>query len=199
MAFHRIHFLANETPSSKSLNHFYDLDEALHVSSKEIMQLNSLIQQIQEEYSQNIDKHSQELIIANIEMLLKYSKRFYDRQFYTRSNINKDVLGQFDKIVKEYYTSDQPLNQGVLTVKTCAERLNLSVKYLGDLMKVETGRSAKDHIHDYVIQKAKTALLGSNQAVSEIAYSFGFEYPQGFSKLFKAKTGMSPSEYRNLN
>ena len=177
----------------------YDLNEALHVSNKEIKQLSGLIQQIQEEYNQSIDKHSQELIIAHIEMLLKYSKRFYDRQFYTRTNINKDILSQFNKIVKDYYSSEKPLEQGVLTVKTCAEALNLSVKYLGDLMKVETGRSAKDHIQDYVIHQAKTALLGSNLAVSEIAYSFGFEYSQGFSKLFKAKTGMSPSEYRNLN
>lgn len=177
----------------------YDLHEALHLSEKEINALNTLTEKIQEEYNQNIDKHSQELIIANIEMLLKYSKRFYDRQFYTRTNLNKDILGQFNQVVKKYYNSENPLQNGVLTVKTCAQELNLSVNYLGDLLKTETGRNAKDHINDYVIEKAKNRLLSSNDTVSKIAYSLGFEYPQGFNKLFKTKVGISPSQYRSLN
>lgn len=177
----------------------YCLTEALHVSEKEIISLNALVNKIQIEYNQNIDKHSQELIIANIEILLKYSKRYYDRQFYTRTNLNKDLISKFERLMTKYYQSDSPSQHGVLSVKYCADSLNMSSNYLGDLIKNETGRSAKDHIHDYIIEKAKTNLIGSNDTVSEIAYGLGFEYPQSFNKLFKAKTGMSPSEYRNLN
>lgn len=177
----------------------YDLNEALHLSESERNSITDLVVKIQEEYNQNIDKHSQELIIANIEMLLKYSKRFYDRQFFTRTNLNQDLLSQFNKVVRTYYNSENPIESGVLSVKECAKQLNLSVNYLGDLIKSETGRSAKDQINDYVIEKAKNQLLGSNESVSQIAYSLGFEYPQGFNKLFKTKVGISPSEYRNLN
>ena len=177
----------------------YDITEALHLSDKEISALNGLVEKIQDEYNHNIDKHSQELIIANIEMLLKYCKRFYDRQFYTRTNLNKDLLVEFDKVLKAYYNSDSPIHSGILSVKECAEKLNLSVNYFGDLIKSETGRSAKDHINEYVIEKAKTQLLGTNQSISEISYNLGFEFPQGLNKLFKAKVGVSPSQYRNLN
>lgn len=177
----------------------YDLNEALHLSESERNSITDLVVKIQEEYNQNIDKHSQELIIANIEMLLKYSKRFYDRQFFTRTNLNQDLLSKFNKVIRTYYNSENPIESGVLSVKECAKQLNLSVNYLGDLIKSETGRSAKDQINDYVIEKAKNQLLGSKESVSQIAYSLGFEYPQGFNKLFKAKVGISPSEYRNLN
>lgn len=177
----------------------YDLNEALHLSENEKNSITELVLKIQEEYNQNIDKHSQELIIANIEMLLKYSKRFYDRQFFTRTNLNKDLLSEFNTVVRTYYNSENPIESGVLSVKECARQLNLSVNYLGDLIKSETGRSAKDQINDYVIEKAKNQLLGSKESISQIAYSLGFEYPQGFNKLFKAKVGISPSAYRNLN
>tara|TARA_B100001939_G_scaffold189362_1_gene163020 strand:+ start:1541 stop:2449 length:909 start_codon:yes stop_codon:yes gene_type:complete len=177
----------------------YDLNEALHLSENEKNSITDLVMKIQEEYNQNIDKHSQELIIANIEMLLKYSKRFYDRQFFTRTNLNQDLLSEFNTVVRTYYNSENPIESGVLTVKECARQLNLSVNYLGDLIKSETGRSAKDQINDYVIEKAKNQLLGSKESISQIAYSLGFEYPQGFNKLFKAKVGISPGEYRNLN
>jgi AraC-like DNA-binding protein len=177
----------------------YDENEALHLSEKERKLVTELVQKIEEEYNQNIDKHSQELIIANIEMLLKYSKRFYGRQFLTRTNLNKDVLADFNKVLRKYYDSENPLMHGVLTVKECADNLNLSVNYLGDLIKAETGRNAMDHIHDYVIEKAKTQLLGTNEPVSQIAYALGFEYPQGLNKLFKAKVGISPTQYRSMN
>jgi len=177
----------------------YDINEALHLSDKEVNSLNALVEKIKDEYNQNIDKHSQALIIANIEILLLYSKRFYDRQFYTRTNLNKDILTAFTKVLKAYYRSESPFRYGVLTVKECAQQLHLSVNYLGDLLKTETGKSAKEHINDYVVENAKNKLLGSNESISEIAYSFGFEYPQGFSKLFKTKVGISPSRYRNLN
>ncbi|MBV6652271.1 MAG: helix-turn-helix transcriptional regulator [Mameliella sp.] len=177
----------------------YAISEALHLSEKEIHALNSLVEKITDEYHQHIDKHSQDLIIANIELLLKYSKRFYDRQFYTRTNLNQDLLVNFNQLLKTYYNSDSPVQKGVLSVRECAKQLNLSVNYFGDLIKSETGRTPKDHIQDYVIDKAKTLLLGSNESISQIAFSLGFEYPQGLNKLFKSKVGLSPSEYRSMN
>lgn len=177
----------------------YEVSEALHLSDEEKKSLTELANKIEKEYNQNIDRHSQELIIANIEMMLKYCKRYYDRQFYTRTNLNKDIISKFEKVLHDYYNSDTPTEHGVLTVKYCAHTLAMSSNYLGDLIKSETGRSAKDHIQDYIIEKAKTSIMGSNDPISEIAYNLGFEYPQSFNKLFKARTGMSPSKYRNLN
>lgn len=177
----------------------YDVHEALHLSDDEKKSLTELAHKIEKEYAQNIDKHSQDLIIANIEMILKYCKRYYDRQFYTRTNLNKDLISKFESVMSRYYQSDAPSRHGVLSVKYCADTLNMSPNYLGDLIKNETGRSAKDHIHDFIIERAKTIIIGSNETISEIAYDLGFEYPQGFNKLFKAKTGMSPSKYRTAN
>ncbi len=177
----------------------YEVNEALHLSDDEKKSLTDLANKIKKEYNQNIDKHSQEIIIANIEMILKYSKRYYDRQFYTRTNLNKDILSKFEEVIRNYYQSDEPTKNGVLSVNYCAQALAMSSNYLGDLIKNETGRSAKDHIHDYIIEKAKTKILGSNDSISEIAYGLGFEYQQSLNKLFKAKTGMSPLKYRNLN
>ena len=177
----------------------YEVSEALHLSDDEKQSLKELAKKIEREYQQNIDKHSQEIIIANIEMMLKYCKRYYDRQFYTRTNLNKDLISKFEKVMHDYYNSDNPAEHGLLSVKYCAKVLNMSSNYLGDLIKNETGRSAKDHIHDFIINSAKTTILGSNKTISEIAYNLGFEHPQSFNKLFKARTGMSPSQYRNLN
>jgi AraC-like DNA-binding protein len=125
--------------------------------------------------------------------------RFYDRQFYTRKNLNKDYLVSFEKYLKAYFSSSELINRGLPNVQQCGEALNMSGYYLSDLLKVETGKSAKEHIHLYLVEQAKNKLLGSTSSVSEIAYDFGFEYPQHFSKLFKSKTGLSPSEYRNMN
>ena len=161
--------------------------------------LTELTQKIEREYNQNIDKHSQDIIIANIDMILKYCKRYYDRQFYTRTNLNKDLISKFEKVIRDYYKSNKPFEQGVLSVKYCAQSLNMSSNYLGDLIKMETGQNAKDHIQGYLIDLAKTKIIGSTLSISEIAYCLGFEYPQGFNKFFKAKTGVSPSQYRNLN
>ncbi|MRX64734.1 helix-turn-helix domain-containing protein [Maribacter luteus] len=177
----------------------YGTHEALHVSEKEKRILLELINNIKREISDNIDKHSQELININLESLLKYSNRFYDRQFYTRTNLNKGYLVRFEKFLKDYFASGLLINQGLPTVQQCGEALNMSGYYLSDLLKVETGKSTKEHITLYMVEQAKTKLLGSNSSVSEIAFDFGFEYPQHFSKLFKSKTGYSPSEYRTLN
>lgn len=154
---------------------------------------------IKTEYNQNLDKHSQDLIIANIEMILKYCKRYYDRQFYTRTNLNKDLLSQFEQIMQDYYRSNNASELGVLSVKYCATKMSMSSNYFGDLIKLETGRTARSIIQDYIIERAKTKIIGTYQSISEIAYSFGFEHPQGFTKLFKAKTGISPSQFRSDN
>jgi len=177
----------------------YDANEALHLSDKEKQILTDLADHIEVELVQNIDKHSQDLMIINLESILKYCQRYYDRQFYTRSNLNKDIIIRFEKYLDQYFASDELANKGIPSVTQCGEALNLSGSYLSDLLKIETGRSAKDHLHNYIIEKAKTLLLNSNNSISEVAYNLGYEYPQHFSKLFKSKTGMSPSVYRNEN
>ncbi|MEN8794505.1 MAG: helix-turn-helix transcriptional regulator [Flavobacteriales bacterium] len=158
-----------------------------------------MVDNIEIEMNQNIDKHSQDLIIHNIETILKYSKRYYDRQFYTRTNVNKDIVGEFEKFLTTYFSSDELTEKGIPSLTQCGEALNLSGSYLSDLLKIETNRSAKDHIHSFIIEKAKTILLNSSSSISEVAFGLGFNYPQHFSKLFKNKTGKSPSEYRILN
>ena len=137
--------------------------------------------------------------IANIEMILKYCTRYFDRQFYTRTNINKDAVSKFENLLKDYYESENPLNLGVPSVKFCAGELNMSSHYLSDMLRKETGKSAQEHIYNFLINKAKTKLLSSAESVSQIAYELGFEYPQHFSKLFKSKTGVSPAKYRDMN
>jgi AraC-like DNA-binding protein len=158
-----------------------------------------LVEKLEQEINRSIDKHSQKLIVTNIELLLDYCLRYYDRQFYTRTNLNKDTVSRFEQLLKSYYNTEQQLEQGIPSVKYCGQSLNLSPNYLSDLLKKETGRNAQEHIHLYVIERAKNKLLNSMGSISQIAYDLGFEYPQHFSKIFKSKTGMSPSEYRRLN
>lgn len=177
----------------------YEVNEALHLSNEELDTIEDLLGKIVKEYSQNLDKHSQNLIISNIELLLDYCTRFYDRQFYTRSNLNLDYVSKFEKLLKKYYESEVVDEKGLPNVKYLAGELNFSSSYLSDLLKKETGKTAQEHIHLFVIEKAKNKLLNSNNSISEIGYSLGFEYPQHFSNLFKSKTGFSPSDYRNLN
>jgi len=177
----------------------YEVNEALHLSDKEKQTLNDCIVKIQNELSLNIDNHSQTLIVSNIELLLNYCSRYYDRQFITRKNNNQDILVKFENVLKGYFNSENLKSKGIPTVKYCADKLFLSPNYLSDLLKKETGKNAQDHIHYYLIEEAKNSLLNSNDTVSEIAYQLGFEYPQYFSKLFKSKTGMTPLGFRNLN
>ena len=160
--------LGNEIEDYSFFN--YEVSEALHLSDDEKKSLTELVTKIEKEYQQNIDQHSQDIIIANIEMILRYCKRYYDRQFYTRTNLNKDLVSKFEQVMRNYYQSENPIEQGVLTVKYCANTLAMSSNYLGDLIKKETGRSAKDHIQDYIIEKAKTNILGSNESISAIAF-----------------------------
>ena len=177
----------------------YDTNEALHLSEKERDFINTLVDTIEEEIKQNMDRHSQELILQNLETILKYSSRYYDRQFYTRTNYNKDLVSKFNQFLRSYFESDKLVDLGIPTIEQCGDALNMSGPYLSDLLRMETGKSAKDHVYAALIDRSKTLLLNSQDSVSQIAYRFGFQYPQNFSKLFKSKTGMSPTEYRNLN
>lgn len=181
----------------KSYDFFsYNLHEALHLSEKERNEIKILVDKIESEYSQNIDRHSQNVIVSTIELILSYATRFYDRQFFTRSIFNTDKVSEFETLLTSYCNSEQLKAEGVPSVQYLAEALNMSPKYLTELLKKETGRSAQSHIHEVIISKAKITLLNSNKNVSEIAYDLGFEYPQYFSRLFKNKTKMSPNDFR---
>ncbi|SDM20462.1 helix-turn-helix domain-containing protein [Siphonobacter aquaeclarae] len=177
----------------------YEMSEALHLSEKEKQTLLDCIHKIQSELEENIDNHSQNLIVSNIELLLNYCLRYYGRQFITRKNTNRNIVSQIDDALREYFSSPILLDKGLPNVSYLAEKVNLSPNYLSDLLKKETGRNAQDHIHYYLIEEAKGLLLSTDKSVAEIAYSLGFEYPQYFSKLFKQKTGNSPQEFRNVN
>lgn len=177
----------------------YEVHEALHTSDIEKQTLTDIIQKIQVEIKQNIDKHSQTLILSNLELFFGYCTRYYDRQFYTRSNLNQDFVTKFEGVLKDYYLSEKQIDLGVPTVSFCAKQLNMSSNYLGDLLKKETGKHTQEHIQDFVVNKAKNKLLGTTLTLSEIAFDLGFEYPQHFSKVFKKKTGQTPTAYRQLN
>ena len=177
----------------------YDVNEALHLSDDEKKTLLDITDKIINEYRANLDRHSQKLIISNIELLLDYCIRFYDRQFYTRTNLNSDFVSRFERWLSEYMERKDLKDFGLPSVGLCAEHLNFSPNYLSDLLKKETGKTAQEHIHYYIIERAKTILLNSQLSVGEIAYDLGFEYPQYFSKLFKVKTGLAPGAFRDLN
>ena len=177
----------------------YTANEALHISEGEKETLYDCVQKIKLEYNQNIDKHSQGLMISNLELLLNYCTRFYDRQFYTRSNHHQDVVTKTESFLLQYFNSEKSLNFGLPTVKQCAEHVNLSPNYLSDLLKKETGKNTKEHIDYYLLERAKSLLLTTNNSISEIAYELGFEYSQSFSKSFKKGIGITPNEFRRLN
>lgn len=177
----------------------YEMSEALHLSHKEKQILFDCIVKIQRELKQNMDSYSEILIISNIELLLNYCSRYYGRQFITRKSANLDVVSRVEDILKNYFNDKEKRNEGMPSVKYIADRVNLSSSYLSDLLKRETGLNAQEHIHYFVIEQAKNILLQTNQSVSEIAYSLGFNYPQYFSRLFKQKTGKTPTAFRNLN
>ncbi|MBB6112119.1 transcriptional regulator, AraC family [Mucilaginibacter lappiensis] len=177
----------------------YEINEALHISEEEKLVIKDCIAKIEKEYAQNIDKHSQGLIVSNIELLLNYCNRFYDRQFYTRAKINSDVVQQFEKLLKDYFSQNNLIETGLPSVNYFASRLNLSPNYLSDLLGKFTGKTTQEHIHLELIDHAKSLLWGTNKSISEIAYGLGFEHPSHFTKIFKTKTGKSPSEYRLMN
>ncbi|WP_316737134.1 helix-turn-helix transcriptional regulator [Pedobacter aquatilis] len=173
----------------------YAVNEALHLSADEEDNLINILKKINEE-CKHIDRHTQEIIIAQLELLLNYSKRFYERQFITRKNNNHQILIRFEQFVDNYFTNKEAADKGLLTVKLIAEHMNLSPNYLSDLLRVHTGQNTQQHIHEKLIEKAKEQLSTTNLSVSEIAYNLGFEHAQSFSTLFKKKTDMSPVEFR---
>ncbi len=184
----------------KEYNFFsYDLFEALHLSEKEQHKLGEIIEDIESELKQNIDKHSRTLIVSSIELLLNYCNRYYDRQFITRTVKNKDIISDFEGLLNTYFESEEIHNLGFPSIKYFAEQLHLSSNYLSDLLKKETSKNGTEHIQFHVIERAKNKLLSSSVSVGEIAYDLGFEYPQYFSKMFKKNTRMTPVEYRKLN
>jgi len=174
----------------------YSVHEALFLSDKEETAIVGILQSIQQEYQSNIDKFSQDIIIAQLELLLVHADMFYHRQFITRKITNHKILTRLEEILTNYFNSDDLVNKGLPSVQYVADRLNVSPNYLSDLLKVLTGQSTQQHIHDKLIEKAKEKLSTTDLSVSEIAYELGFEHSQSFSKLFKTKTKLSPSEFR---
>jgi len=171
--------------------------EALHLSNKEREKILVCFDNIENEIIQNIDRHSKKLIISNLELLLNYSTRFYDRQFITRENIGQGIIEQFEQHLTEYLRHEKLQKIGLPTVSFFADTLNLSPNYFGDLIKKETGKSAIEYIHLKLLEYAKEKIMDKTKSISEISYQLGFKYPQHFTRLFKQKVGMAPNEYRS--
>lgn len=174
----------------------YSVNEALFVSEKEEKTIQQIIENIQQEYHSNIDQFSQNIIISQIETLLNYAERFYQRQFITRKISNHKILDSLEELLNDYFNNEDLITKGLPSVHFVAEQLNVSPSYLTGLLKVLTGQSTQQHIHEKLIEKAKEKLSTTQLSVSEIAYELGFEHPQSFSKLFKSKTKVSPLEFR---
>ena len=177
----------------------YQANEALHLSERERKIVLDCFAKIHFELEHAIDKHSKRLVVSNIELLLSYCIRFYDRQFITRDNVNKGVLEKFEELLNGYFQTDKPATIGLPSVAWCAGELNLSPNYFGDLIKKETGKSAQEFVQEKLIHIAKEKIFDIDKSISDIAYELGFKYPQHFTRLFKQKTGMSPNEYRLSN
>lgn len=177
----------------------YEVNEALHLSSRERAIIDDCMEKISFELEHAIDKHSKTLIVTYIELFLNYCKRFYDRQFITRNKVNVDVLARFEKVLDDYFASELLMEAGAPTVGYCAGKLFLSPNYLGDLLKKETGKSAQEHIQLKLIDVAKERIYDSSKSISEIAYELGFKYPQHFTRMFKKSTGFTPVEFRSMN
>ena len=192
-------FLWN-TSLSKNINQYdffgYSVNEALFLSNKEEAILQDIIKIIEQECNENTDNFSQSIIISQIETLLNYSERFYQRQFITRKKANHQILTQLEEILSQYFSVENLTENGLPSVQFIAETLNLSPNYLSNLLKSLTGQSTQQHIQNKLIEKAKEKLTTTNLSVSEIAYGLGFEHSQSFSKLFKTKTNLSPLEFR---
>ncbi|MBO0322391.1 helix-turn-helix transcriptional regulator [Muricauda sp. CAU 1633] len=192
-------FLWN-TPLAKNIKNYeffgYAINEALFLSEKEEKTLTDILLNIQQEYHSNTDKFSQNIIIAQMELFLNYAERYYQRQFITRKISNHEILVRLEEFLNVYFNSEEAVHKGLPTVQYVAEALNVSSNYLSSLLKVLTGQSTQQHIHEKLIEKAKEKLSTTQLSISEIAYTLGFEHSQSFSKLFKSKTKQSPVEFR---
>lgn len=195
--------LIRDTSLGQSIRNYgffsYTVNEALHLSQRERDIVMDCLNKIQLELEHSIDKHSKHLIAMNIELLLNYCMRFYERQFITREVVNRDILQKFENLIDDYFHNDLPQVGGLPSVKYFADSVHLSANYFGDLIKKETGKSAQEYIHFKLIEQAKNLIVQSNKTMSEIAYQLGFAYPQHFGRLFKKQTGVTPNEYRAVN
>lgn len=174
----------------------YEVNEALHLSERERVTFIDCLMKIQEELQHSIDRLSKRLIANNIELLLNYCLRFYERQFITRQDVNRDILTRFERLLDNYFSEKNVLQKGLPTVKYCASELCLSTNYFGDLIKKETGKTALEWIQNKIIDIAKEQLLIPTSSISQVAYGLGFQYPQHFTRVFKKVTGITPHEYR---
>lgn len=174
----------------------YRANEALHLSDKEKNIITSTVNVIEDEISLNLDVYSNNIILSNLEVLLNYCERFYGRQFITRKPLNIDIVIKFEELIKYLFQEEILEVKGIPSISDIADELGYSNNYLSDLLRKETGSSAQDHIHNYIIEKAKDLLIGSDMSVSNIAYLLGYNYPEYFMKFFKRKAGVTPSEYR---
>ena len=175
----------------------YEVNEALHLSERERELVIDCMQKIRHELEHAIDRHSKRLITINIEVLLDYCLRFYERQFITRQDAHRDILTRFETFLDRYFTGENAALKGLPSVKYCAAELCLSPNYFGDLIKKETGKTALEYIQDKIIGIAKEQLLLPSESISQIAYQLGFQYPQHFTRVFKKATGMTPNKYRS--
>ena len=174
----------------------YSANEALHLSPKEEKQIELIIQNIELEYQNNQDSFSKDLIISHLSTLLKYAQRFYERQFINRTELSNNLLEQFNQQLDDYFDSGKLKENGIPSIEQIAEQLSVSQRYLSDTLKKETGKTSTEHLQLYLIDEAKNILLDPQKTVSEVAYELGFEYPPYFSRLFKKKEGISPTDYR---
>ena len=187
-------------PLAKKIHEYgffsYSTNETLHLSEDEKTTIISVFKMIEGELNSRIDDFSQNVVIAQIELLLNYANRFYKRQFISRKAINSDLLRKLEDVLNEYFNSEHSLSQGIPTVGYLADRLNMSPSYLSDMLRALTGQNAQQHIHDKLIEKAKEILSTTSLSVGEVAYALGFEHSQSFSRFFKSKTQLSPLEFR---
>ncbi|CAL2090525.1 helix-turn-helix transcriptional regulator [Tenacibaculum sp. 190524A05c] len=174
----------------------YSTNEALHLSPREEKQLESIIDNIEIEYQNNQDAFSKEIIISQLDTLLKYANRFYERQFINRKELSNDLLEQFNIYLSDYFESGQLEDNGIPSIEQIANQMSVSKRYLSDTLKKETGKTSTEHLQLHLIDVAKNNLLQPNKTISQVAYELGFEYPPYFSRLFKKKEGISPKEYR---
>lgn len=175
----------------------YTANEALHLSEKEEKTIFDIIANIEQEIDFNMDSFTQDLLVSNLDVLLKYCDRYYNRQFLTRKKINSDLLSRLELLLDDYFNNDKLTINGIPSVHSIAGQLHLSANYLSDMLRVQTGQTTQQHIQNRLIEKAKELLSTTSMSVSEIAYQLGFEHPQSFHRLFKSRTSLSPLEFRS--
>lgn len=192
--------LLRNTPLGRKMQEYsffsYDAAESLHMSERERHIFINGLMEIRAELERGVDRHTKPIVTANIEVLLNHCMRFYDRQFITRENANKDVLVEFERLLETYFEGDKPRKIGIPFVQYFADELHFSANYFGDLVKKETGKTAQEHIRLKLIDKAKDMLCATDKSISEIAYELGFKYPHHLSRVFKKNTGCTPVEFR---